>query len=54
MNPDIAWGILIGAVGMIGLEAVAFVWLAVRSVRREYAKRRAATKPPGLRVVDAD
>lgn len=58
VNPDVAWGVLIGAVGMIGLEAIAFIWLAVVSVRREVRKRQAANvqkmNTGGLRVVDAD
>lgn len=58
MNPDLAWGILIGAVGMVGLEAIAFVGLLVVATRREYRKRKAADvqkmNTGGLRVVDAD
>lgn len=58
MNPDVAWGVLIGAVGMVGLEAIVFIGLVVASVRREVRKRQAANvqkmNTGGLRVVDAD
>jgi hypothetical protein len=54
MSPDMAWGILIGAMGMVGLEAIAFIWLLVAAVRREARKRTATAEPTTLRVVDAD
>jgi hypothetical protein len=34
MNTDVGWGVLIGAVGLLGLEALGVITVAVVSARR--------------------
>jgi hypothetical protein len=51
MNTDVGWGVLIGAVGLLGLEALGVITVAVVSARRRVT---VAQPQPNLRVIDGE
>lgn len=54
MNADIGWGVLIGAVGLLGLEAISLIAVAIVAASRRVKQQPQpkTSHPPGLRVVD--